>query len=86
MDRLHRFEVGIMEAKPFDENGLADLIPRMCPKEWETQWKLSQKMVLSYNAKRPQEKSKGSSDGKRKIGHRTPPSDCIPIPKKAQEG
>ena len=33
------------EAKPFDEHDLANLILCMCPKKWETQWKLSQKTV-----------------------------------------
>jgi hypothetical protein len=36
---------GTKEAKPFDEHDLANLILRMCPKEWEMQWKLSQKTV-----------------------------------------
>jgi hypothetical protein len=65
----------------------------MCPKEWDTQWKLYQKMVPqsvselvkvletteeAYNAKRAREKSKGSSDGKRKNGHMSSPNVCIP--------
>jgi hypothetical protein len=69
----------------------------MCPRELKTQWKLSQKTVPqtvselvevldsikeAYNAKRAQEKSKGSSDGKRKNGHMSSPND--PIPKKAK--
>jgi hypothetical protein len=84
---------GTKEAKPFDEHDLAKLILRMCPPEWETQWKLSQKTVPqtvseivevletikeAYNAKRAQEKSKGSSDGKRKNGHMTSPMTAFP--------
>lgn len=91
---------GTKEAKPFDEHDLANLILRMCPREWETQWKLSQKTVPqtvtelvevletieeAYNAKRAQEKSKGSSDGKRKNGHMSSPNDRIPKKAKPSE-
>ena len=69
------------QAKPFDDHDLANMLLRMCPKTYETQWKLTQGTVPqsimglvevletieeSKNAKRAQEKSKGSSDGKRK--------------------
>ena len=60
---------------------MANMLLRMCPKTYETQWKLTQGTVPqsimglvevletieeSENAKRAQEKSKGSSDGKKK--------------------